>query len=92
MNWNKISESIEKAIMARMALTEIERCEFVLKVAKKYLSIEQQREITPDMLEQVVNLLIVEGESWYDFEGQFQLEVSARIFLENLIKKKIKNK
>ena len=92
MNWDRISESIEKAVGAKLALAVIERQEFVLKIIKKYFSIEQRREITPDILDRTVNLLIEEGEDWYDNEGQFQLEVSARIFLEALLQIKLANK
>lgn len=66
--------------------------EFVLKIVKKYFSIEQRREITPNILDRTVNLLIEEGEDWYDNEGQFQLEVSARIYLETLLMEKLASK
>lgn len=68
------------------------RYETILTIAEKYLSKEQRREISPNIIEQVLNLLHEEGEDWYDAEGQFQLEVSARIYLETLLMEKLYNR
>lgn len=92
MNQDRISNAIGRAITAKLALQEVNRQEFVLKIAKKYFSIEQRRAISPAILERVVNLLYEEGEDWYDAEGQFQLEVSARIYLETLLMEKLYNR
>lgn len=89
MNRDRISELIEDALSAKLALTILDREEFVLKIAKKYFSVEQRRQISPAILEQVLNLLFEEGEDWYDAEGQFQLEVSTRIYLETLLMEKL---
>lgn len=92
MNWSKISDKIEAVLENKLALVILNRKQFVFETASKYLSVEQRRELSPDIIDRVLELLYEEGEDWHDSEGQFQLEVSARIFLETLIEKKLASK
>lgn len=67
----------------------LNRREFVLKIAEKYFGREQVSQISPAIIEQVLDLLLEEEVDWYDSEGQFQLEISTRIFLETFLLKKL---
>ena len=89
MNQDRITSLPENDLLSRLTHTEVVRKEFVLSVAEKFFTIEQRRQISPAIIEQVLELLFEEGEDWYDSEGQFQLEISTRIYLETLLMKKL---
>ena len=89
MNRDRITSLPENDLLSRLTHTEVVRKEFVLSVAEKFFTIEQRRQISPAIIEQVLELLFEEGEDWYDSEGQFQLEISTRIYLETLLMKKL---
>ena len=89
MNRDRITSLSENDLLPRLTHTEVVRKEFVLSVAEKFFTIEQRRQISPAIIEQVLGLLFEEGEDWYDSEGQFQLEISTRIYLETLLMKKL---
>ena len=89
MNRDRITSLPENDLLHRLTHTEVVRKEFVLSVAEKFFTIEQRRQISPAIIEQVLELLFEEGEDWYDSEGQFQLEISTRIYLETLLMKKL---
>ena len=89
MNRDRITSLPENDLLHRLTYTEVVRKEFVLSVAEKFFTVEQRRQISPAIIEQVLGLLFEEGEDWYDSEGQFQLEISTRIYLETLLMKKL---
>ena len=92
MNRDRITSLLENDLLSRLTHTEVVRKEFVLSVAEKFFTIEQRRQISPAIIEQVLGLLLEEEVDWYDLEGQFQLEVSVRIYLETLLMEKLYNK
>lgn len=92
MNRDSISGGTAKVKLSRYIYPTRFTKKFILRIVKKYFTTEQEKQISPAILDQLLDFLFEEGEDWYDSEGQFQLEVSVRIYLETLLMKELDSK
>jgi hypothetical protein len=92
MNRDSISGGTAKVKLSRPIYPTLSREEFILRIVKKYFTAEQEKQISSTILDQLLDFLFEEGEDWSDAEGQFQLEVSVRIYLEALLMKELDSK